>query len=288
LLRKAVITAAGLGTRLLSVTKEMPKEMLPLFSVYANNKIMLKPVLQLIFEQLYEIGFRKFCFIVGRGKRSIEDHFTPDYSYIKLLKRRGKEGLAMNLEEFYRKIESSVIAWINQPEPKGFGDAVLRAEAFVGDEAFLVHAGDTYVISRGNLHIRRILQAYEAHRPSAMLTLKEVGDFRKLYGCAKVEADKSVMRVVYVVEKPEKPPSNFAIMPIYVFEPEIFDAIREIGPGVGGEIQLTDAIQKLIEAHKPVRAIKLRADEVRLDVGTPETYWEALAISYRHARGLEC
>ena len=148
-IKKVVITAAGLGTRLLSVTTEMPKEMLPLFCMGSNGDLLLKPVLQLIFEQLYEVGFREFCFIVGRGKRSIEDHFTPDYSYVELLRKRGKEGLAMELEEFYRKVESSVIAWINQPEPRGFGDAVLRAEPFVDNEPFLVHAGDTYVISRG-------------------------------------------------------------------------------------------------------------------------------------------
>ena len=288
-IKKVVITAAGLGTRLLSVTKEMPKEMLPLFCIGSNGSLSLKPVLQLIFEQLYDVGFREFCFIVGRGKRSIENHFTPDYSYVELLRRRGKDGLAMELEEFYRKVESSIIAWVNQPEPKGFGDAVLRAEPFVDGEPFLVHAGDTYIISRGNAHIKRLLQAYEMYRPSATLTLKEVNDHKGLYGCAKVETDEPVMRVTYVVEKPEKPPSNLVIMPIYVFEPEIFDVIREIGPGVGGEIQLTDAIQKLIEAQKPVRAIKLVEDEVRLDVGTHETYWEALAISYRHAKGgLKC
>ena len=84
----------------------------------------------------------------------------------------------MELEEFYRKVESSVIAWINQPEPRGFGDAVLRAEPFVDNEPFLVHAGDTYVISRANSHIRRLFRAYEAYRPSAMLTLKEVSDPR--------------------------------------------------------------------------------------------------------------
>jgi len=288
-IKKVVITAAGLGTRLLSVTKEMPKEMLPLFCIGSNGSLSLKPVLQLIFEQLYDVGFREFCFIVGRGKRSIEDHFTPDYSYVELLRRRGKDGLAMELEEFYRKVESSIIAWVNQPEPKGFGDAVLRAEPFVDGDPFLVHAGDTYIISRGNAHIKRLLQAYEMYRPSATLTLKEVNDPRGLYGCAKVEIDEPVMRVTYVVEKPERPPSNLVIMPIYVFEPEIFDAIRGVGPGVGGEIQLTDAIQRLIEAQKPVRAIKLVEDEVRLDVGIPETYWEALAISYRHARGgLKC
>jgi UTP--glucose-1-phosphate uridylyltransferase len=263
----------------------MPKEMLPLFSIGFNGDLSLKPVLQLIFEQLYEIGFREFCFVVGRGKRSIEDHFTPDYRYIELLKRRGEKNLAKELEEFYNRVESSVIAWINQPEPKGFGDAVLKAEPFVGSEPFLVHAGDTYIISQGISHIRRLLHVHEAHGPSATLTLKEVHDPKKLYGCAEVNAYGSVIRVLRVVEKPEKPPSNLAIMPIYVFEPEIFGAIKETGPGVGGEIQLTDAIQKLIDVQKPVEAIKLRGDEVRLDVGTPETYWEALAISYKHAKG---
>jgi len=169
----------------------------------------------------------------------------------------------VELEEFYRKVESSVIAWINQPEPRGFGDVVLRSEPFVDNEPFLVHAGDTYVISRGSSHIRRLLRAYEAYRPSAMLTLKDVSDPRKLYGCAKVEADEPVMKIAYVVEKPEKPPSNLAIMHIYIFEPEIFNAIWEIGPSVGGEIQLTDAIQKLIKMQKPVRAIKLV--EMKLD-----------------------
>ena len=109
LLRKAVITAAGLGTRLLSATKEMPKEMLPLFSTDANNKIMLKPVLQLIFEQLYDAGFREFCFVVGRGKRSVEDHFTPDHSSVELLRKKGKTDLAARLEDFYSRVESSTI-----------------------------------------------------------------------------------------------------------------------------------------------------------------------------------
>jgi len=282
--KKVVITAAGLGTRLLSATKEMPKEMLPLFATARNGDLSLKPVLQLIFEQLYEVGFREFCFVVGRGKRSIEDHFTPDYGYVELLRRRGKEGLAIELEEFYNKVESSVIAWVNQPEPRGFGDAVLRAEPFVGDEPFLVHAGDTYIISQGNSHINRLLQAYEVRRPSATLILKEVPRLRKLYGCAEVEVDGPVMKVKRVIEKPEEPPSNLAIMPVYVFEPEIFDALKRTGPGVGGEVQLTDAIQKLIDSQKPVEAIKMREDEVRLDVGTPDTYWEALAVSYDYAK----
>jgi len=227
LVHKAVITAAGLGTRLLPATKEMPKEMLPLFSVDLNSELLLKPVLQLIFEQLYDVGFREFCFVVGRGKRSVEDHFTPDYGYVELLRRTGKLSLAKHLESFYRKVESSTIFWVNQPEPKGFGDAVLKAEPFIDDEPFLVHAGDTYIISKENAVFRRLLNHYMSNKPSAVLTLKEIHGHHKIYGCAVVELKNEALRVKWVVEKPEKPPSNLAIMPLYIFEPEIFDAIKK-------------------------------------------------------------
>ncbi|MEM2779990.1 MAG: sugar phosphate nucleotidyltransferase [Candidatus Bathyarchaeia archaeon] len=280
LVSKAVITAAGLGTRLLPATKEMPKEMLPLFSRESGTELSLKPVLQLIFEQLYAEGFREFCFVVGRGKRSVEDHFTPDYSYVELLRKRNKPSLADQLEGFYKRVESSFIMWVNQPEPRGFGDAVLKAEPFVGDEPFLVHAGDTYIVSQGNSHIKSLIGNYESRKPYAILTLKETRELQKIFGCAQVNFDGSFIKVRQVLEKPERPPSNLAIMPIYIFEAEIFKALKETGPGVGGEIQLTDAIQKLIEWQMSVEAIKLKEDEVRLDVGTPETYWEALKRSY--------
>jgi len=280
LLRKAVITAAGLGTRLLSATKEMPKEMLPLFSIDANNKIMLKPVLQLIFEQLYDAGFREFCFVVGRGKRSVEDHFTPDHSYVELLRKKGKTELADRLEDFYSKVESSTIFWVNQPEPRGFGDAVLKAEPFVGEEPFLVQAGDTYIVSKNNAYLMRLMNYHLSKRPAAVLTLRKVRRLQKDYGYAIVEEEGEALKVKLLVEKPETPPSDLAIMPVYVFDAEIFEALKQTKPGVGNEIQLTDAIQKLVEWGRPVGAIKLEDDEIRLDVGTPETYSEALKLSY--------
>lgn len=284
-IRKAVITAAGLGTRLLPATKEMPKEMLPLFYSDLEGRLMLKPVLQIIFEQLYDVGFREFCFIVGRGKRSVEDHFTPDYSYVNLIKRKGKAYLAEYLEAFYRKLESSTIIWINQPEPKGFGDAVLMSEPFVGQEPFLVHAGDTAIVlsvpSKRDPPIKRLINCYETQKTCAIITVKEMHEPKKIYGCAVVETvNDGLLKVKSVVEKPEKPPSKFAIMPIYIFDPVIFKALRQIGPGVGNEIQLTDAIQKLIEWNVPVYAVKLDEEEIKLDVGMPETYWEALTLSY--------
>jgi len=258
----------------------MPKEMLPLFSIDANNKIMLKPVLQLIFEQLYDAGFREFCFVVGRGKRSVEDHFTPDHSYVELLRKKGKTELADRLEDFYSKVESSTIFWVNQPEPRGFGDAVLKAEPFVGEEPFLVQAGDTYIVSKNNAYLTRLMNYHLSKRPAAVLTLRKVRRLQKDYGYAIVEEEGEALKVKLLVEKPETPPSDLAIMPVYVFDAEIFEALKQTKPGVGNEIQLTDAIQKLVEWGRPVGAIKLEDDEIRLDVGTPETYSEALKLSY--------
>jgi len=146
MLNKAIVPAAGLGTRLTPATKEQPKEMLPVFTKAANGQICLKPLVQMIYEHLYDFGLIEFCFIIGRGKRAIEDHFTQDYGYVNMLKDKGKDTSALDLESFYDKLEKSKIVWVNQPEPKGFGDAVLRAKPFVGDEEFLVHAGDTYII----------------------------------------------------------------------------------------------------------------------------------------------
>jgi UTP--glucose-1-phosphate uridylyltransferase len=121
----------------------MPKEMLPIF-IRSVNCLAFKTLLQALIEQLYLFGFRELCFVVGRGKRSIEDHFTPDWDFVKAINDRGKSSLVKALESFYRMIEDSRIVFVNQPEPKGFGHAVLMAKPFIGGEPFPVCAGDTY------------------------------------------------------------------------------------------------------------------------------------------------
>lgn len=278
---KVVIPAAGIGTRLLSATKEQPKEMLPLFSINVCDDLCLKPLLQLVFEQLFNAGFRQFCFIVGRGKRAIEDHFTPDYKYIDVLNNKGKDSQALDLESFYDKIRKSNILWINQYEPKGFGHAVLLAKHFVGDEPFLVHAGDTYMISNENNHLKMLVKKYQETSSDAVLTLQEVPDPR-IYGVAELIEDDLFLLVKKVVEKPDTPVTNLGIMPIYIFNSTIFKAIERIGPGKGNEIQLTDGVQKMIDWGYKVRAIVLEKTVLRLDIGTPKTYWEALKVSYSH------
>jgi len=281
MIRKAVVPAAGLGTRLLSVTKEQPKEMLPIFMGNAVQALSVKPFLQAVYEQLCGIGIEEFCFVVGRGKRAIEDHFTPDRAFIASLNSKGKSSLAQAMEEFYRRIEKSVIIWVNQPEPKGFGDSVLKAEPLVAEQDFMVHAGDTYIISEKSSHLKRLLKTHEEKGADATFILEEMEDPR-IYGVAEAkETEPGVFQVKRVVEKPEKPPSKLAIIPIYVFDPVIFKAIKKVPTAKGRELQLTDGIQNLIDWGHNVYAVKMKPGEVRLDIGNPETYWQALEASYK-------
>ena len=284
MLRKVVIPAAGLGTRLLPATKEQPKEMLPIFTKGAGGQVCLKPLLQVIFENLHNYGFTEFCFIIGRGKRAIEDHLTQDHDYLDMLRNKKKDPSTTDLESFYDKLKKSDIVWVNQPEPKGFGDAVLRARPFIGTEEFLVHAGDTHIISIGNAYLKRLIGEQQRLDADVMLLLQEIAN-PKQYGVAEVgKTDGDSQQILKVVEKPEKPTTNLAIMPVYVFKPEIFRALEETKPGKAGEIQLTDAIETLIKWNFKIHAVKLAPDDIRLDIGNPEMYWEAIMTSYKYAQ----
>jgi UTP--glucose-1-phosphate uridylyltransferase len=282
MIQKVVIPSAGLGTRLFPATKEQPKEMLPIFSSSTNGDIAVKPLLQMVFEQLHDAGFREFCFVVGRGKRSIEDHFTPDTNSVSMLQSKGRNGPAIDLDSFYSKLKTSTIMWVNQPEARGFGNAVLMAQPFVQNERCLVHAGDTYIISKNTEHISRLISTYERLNADAAFIVQEIETPRQFGVIEAEEIENGVFKVSAAVEKPEKPPTNLAIMPIYVFNPVIFNALENTQPGKGDEIQLTDAIQKLIEWSLNVYAVKLSKDQIRLDIGSPETYWEALSLSYQY------
>lgn len=265
-------------------TKEQPKEMLPVYARAPSGEVCLKPILQLVFEQLYDLGLREFCLVIGRGKRAIEDHFTQDYSYASFLRNSSRMSSASDLEAFYRRLDDSVISWVTQPEPKGFGDAVLRARTAVGDSDFMVHAGDAYMISRENSYFVRLTAIFDQLRPNVALLLHEVADPRKK-GVAEVRPQGAeTYRVLSVVEKPDKPRTKFAIEPVYVFQSDFFDALEKTEPDKRGEVQLTDAIQQTISQGHKVYATRLLENEARLDVGDPESYWEALALSYKLAK----
>jgi UTP--glucose-1-phosphate uridylyltransferase len=285
---KAVIPVAGLGTRLLTATKVQPKEMLPVFA-NEGGELCIKPLVQLVFEQLFDFGIREFCFVVGRGKRAIEDHFTPDSDYVMRLGRRKgdaaqssrprpKVAMASALERFYDRIDRASIMWVNQPVPLGFGHSVLQARVFAGDEPFMVHAGDAYVYCTDFGHLRRLLSAFQDDTECS-LALRRVRNPRQ-YGVAKGTGSDGLITVDEIIEKPKVPKTNLAVTPVYLFRPSIFEAIENAGTGLGGEMQLTDGIQTLLRRGKKVVGVELKADESWIDIGTPATYWEALGISH--------
>jgi len=277
---KVVITAAGKGTRLLPFTKEMPKEMMPIFSSVFTKKKVVLPLLQYIYEQLYSMGFRDYCFVVGREKRSIEDHFTPHETYLRELAGDYKKIIT----KFYQKLENSHVVWVNQNRPLGFGDAVRRAERYVGNEDFIVHAGDVTILSKSKHPISRLIETAKRNPDAkAILLCKKIKDFKR-YGVPTVERlSNNLFSVRGVVEKPDKPKSDFGILPLYYFKADIFSSIKKIKPGKGKEFQLTDGIQNLIKEKQKVLAITLNKNEEEIDVGTVESYKKSQEITFRKA-----
>jgi len=275
-----VIPAAGLGSRLFTITKELPKEMMPIFYKDKKGTVLVKPLLEIIFENLFDSGFRNFCIIVSRGKEEIENHLNPHYDFIDLLKKREEYEHANIFLRLYKKIEKSSIFWIRQYEQKGIGPATLLAKQVIGDRAFLFHAGDLY-IPKPN-HIDKQLEIHRKMKPSATIGIKEVHNPQQ-YGVATLRQNKSgVDEVVRVVEKPKNPPTKFALTGVNVFEPEIFDAIKKTKKSVNNEVQLTDSIQTLISTKHAVLASKMNSKDICIDVGTPKNYFAALNYSYNH------
>jgi len=276
---KVVIPAAGLGTRLLPVTKEIPKEMLPIFIKNSNGKTEVKPAIQLIFEELFDFGCREFCFIVGRGKRALEDHFSTDYNFVRQLKEKNKDDIAGHIEEFYRKIDDSTIVYINQPKPMGFGDAVYRAKVFTQNEPFIMHAGDDVIMSHKNDHFRRLEKSFQELDADAIFFVEEMADPREYGVIQGDEVSKNLYKIKEVFEKPKKPPTNLASIAVYMLKPIIYKALENVQPDINSEIQFADAIKTLLDWDCKVYAIKINKDEKRLDIGNPNSYMKVLMKS---------
>lgn len=284
MIRKAIIPAAGMGTRLLPATKEQPKEMLPIFIKSENGKIVLKPMLQAIFEHLFNLGVREFCFVTGKTKRAIENHFTSDSIFLETNtfpeSVKNREGLE-DLLNFYNMLKESTIFWVNQSAPRGFGDAVLTAKKFIRDENFLVFAGDDYVISSQNNYYNKLLHIH-GEEAAATIVVTKVTDPTN-YGVIEADLIKPLTyRVKSIVEKPKDPPSNLAVVAVYLFNPIIFDALEKTPFDKGGEKQLTNAIQLLIDWGLNVYAVGLSSREFRVDIGTVERYYETLTKLYKY------
>ena len=230
--RKAVIPAAGLGTRFLPATKSQPKEMLP---------VVDKPSIQYVVEEAVRAGLTDILIITGRGKRAIEDHFDRNFELEFYLEQQGKTDL---LKEVQESSELGDIHYIRQKDPRGLGHAVSIAREHVGDEPFAVMLGDDIMVDDSAL-LRSMLDVHDRYGRS-VLALKDVKPEEiSAYGCVEPESvDELLVQVKSIVEKPkmEDAPSTLAVIGRYVFTPEIFEALDRTSPGAGGEIQLTDAI----------------------------------------------
>jgi len=233
---KAVIPAAGLGTRFLPATKAQPKEMLPLVD---------KPAIQYVVEEAVAAGIDDILIITGRGKRSLEDHFDRNFELEHYLGERNKRE---QLDEVQHLAELADIHYVRQGEPLGLGHAVSVARKHVGDNPFAVMLGDDIMDSRSTV-LTDMIDAYQHYGRSVIALAEFPSEEISSYGCVDPEViNDDLVQVRGIVEKPapEDAPSNLAVMGRYVFTPEIFEALEGVEPGVGGEIQLTDAIARLL------------------------------------------
>jgi UTP--glucose-1-phosphate uridylyltransferase len=251
--RKAIIPAAGLGTRFLPATKAMPKEMLP---------IVDKPTIQYIVEEAVESGIEDIIIVTGKGKRAIEDHFDNSFELEQNLFEKQKFDLLTEVQ----KSSKVDIHYIRQKEPRGLGHAIWCARKFIGDEPFAVLLGDD-IVRADKPCLKQMMEQYE-YRHSSIIGVKHVADDEvSRYGIVDGrQIEKQLFSINHLVEKPKKEeaPSNLAIMGRYILTSRIFDILNDQKPGAGGEIQLTDAIEEL-NALESVYAYEF--DGERFDVG---------------------
>lgn len=237
--RKAVIPAAGLGTRFLPATKSQPKEMVPVID---------KPTIQYVVEEAVGAGITDILVITGRGKRAIEDHFDRNFE-LEFYLEQGKKN--EELEQVQSISEMADIHYIRQRDPLGLGHAVSVARQHVGSEPFAVLLGDDIMVDDSKL-LRSMLDVYDRYGRSVVAVLEVPREDIRNYGCVTPEVmEENLVRIRSIVEKPkpEDAPSNLAVIGRYVFTPEIFDALDRITPGAGGELQLTDAISLLLQTQ---------------------------------------
>ncbi|HWQ34070.1 MAG TPA: UTP--glucose-1-phosphate uridylyltransferase GalU [Blastocatellia bacterium] len=235
-IRKAVFPAAGLGTRFLPATKAQPKEMLPLVD---------KPLIQYVIEEALDSDVENIIIITGRGKNAIEDHFDVSFELEKTLEERGKEDLL----EIVREVSSMAnLAYVRQKQALGLGHAVLTAKDLVGNEPFAVLLGDDIIDSEVPC-LKQMIEVYERYDGAPVLAVQEVeGEAISRFGViAGEEVAPDVFRISDMVEKPkpQDAPSNLAIIGRYILPPEVFPLIEQTSAGVGGEIQITDALRSL-------------------------------------------
>jgi UTP--glucose-1-phosphate uridylyltransferase len=266
-IRSAIVPVAGHGTRLLPATKSQPKEMLP---------VARKPIVQYVAEELAANGVRQILFVTGRNKSSIENHFDLDPELVRMLEASQKRELLDELQFEDWKIH---YFYTRQRVQRGLGDAILCGENFAGEQPFVVALGDSILgLHAKSKAVARMVDLFESRSASCVIAVEEVPRSETVhYGIIEpADMNGECMRVVNLVEKPKaaEAPSNLAIAGRYVFSPVIFDMIKSVHPDQRGEVQLTDAIQRLCEEGRRVLAVKLPKEEKRYDIGNFPSYFE--------------
>ena len=267
MISNAVVPVAGIGTRLLPLTKSQPKELLP---------VGRKPVIQYIAEELRAAGLENVLFVTGKRKTAIENHFDRDPELIHALEGNTKQKLIPRVDSGNLGLN---LFYTRQDRQLGLGHAVGFAEAFAGGGPFVVALGDTIIRSGESPNvITRLIECFEEKGASCVIALQQVPDEDvSRYGIAQPAHGENggVLELADLVEKPSvgSAPSNLAIAARYVFSAEIFEAIARTKPGRGGEIQLTDAIRLLLKEGGKVYGVQMKASDHRYDIGTFESYF---------------
>jgi UTP--glucose-1-phosphate uridylyltransferase len=271
-LRKAVFPVAGFGSRFLPVTKASPKEMMP---------VVDKPLIQYAVEEAAAAGITEMIFVTGRHKRAIEDHFDKAYELETELERKGKEALLNQVRSVLP--EGVRCIYLRQPEPLGLGHAVLCAQPVVGDHPFAVLLADDLMDSQPPA-IARMAEVFDKEGCSLLGVEQVPRDQTDSYGIVTIDRMQGdLARIHSIVEKPKPAdaPSNLAVIGRYVLTPRIFELLSEVTPGAGGEIQLTDAISKMLR-HERVLAVRLPGR--RFDCGSKLGYLQAtIEYGVRHS-----
>ena len=283
-----VIPVAGMGIRLLPLTKSQPKEMLP---------VGRKPVVQYVVEEFVAARVDKILFVTGRTKTAIENHFDLDPELLRHLGRRHPD-LVKTLDYLRKKVQ---FFYTRQSVQKGVGHAIALAEQFVSDEPFAVALGDSIIVDDGATSVtERMIDCFREMKAKCVVAFEQVPRAHvSRYGIAKPKKDGDVFEVADLIEKPDvnEAPSTWAVAARYVFDPVIFDALRRTKPGKGGEIQITDAIVTVAKEQGAVFGVKLRGRERRYDIGNYESYFKSFidfavtdkehgADIRRHIRGI--
>jgi len=275
MVNKCLFPAAGYGTRFLPATKATPKEMLP---------VLTKPLIQYGVEEALEAGIKTMAVITGRGKRAIEDHFDISYELEHQIKGTSKEPL---LREIRALIEQCTFSYTRQVEMKGLGHAILTGETLIGKEAFAVILADDLCTHEEDGVLKQMIEVYDKYQCSIIaieeIPLEESNKYGIISGKL-VDNTDDTFRVVDMVEKPDSKdaPSNMAIIGRYILTPDIFDILRETEPGIGGEIQITDALRQQAKEGKVI-AYKFKGK--RFDCGSVDGFVEATNHFYTKRKG---